>query len=241
MNLPIRNTVILFLFVGTLLTACGNNLWGTYEQYLTPTVELSVATLEKPIFSPTPTPSPTATHLPLTVTEIIPTPITPTLTPSIIQKTTVPGSVIPYTSQSGDSLNVVAIHFGINPTDITSSASLPATGFINPGTLLFLTMQPSPAHFTPSQPILPDSELVDSPSAVGFDIESFVKKAGGKLSTYTDFHTPVGTLSGVESVKMISVGSSISPRLLLALIQYYTGWVLGGSIPGLDEKSSVRL
>jgi hypothetical protein len=149
----------------------------------------------------------------------------------------VPGSTISYTSQSGDSLDVVAIHFGIKASEITSSAPLPTTGFINPGTLLFMPNRLSQTPTTPSQRIIPDSELVDSPSAVDFDIEGYVNSAGGTLSTFTDFHTPVGTISGAEGVKIISVGSSISPRLLLALIQYFTGWVQGPSKPGLDEKS----
>jgi hypothetical protein len=89
---------------------------------------------------------------------------------------------------------------------------------------------------TPSQPIIPDSELVDSPSAVGFDIASYVNSAGGYLSTFFDYHNPVGTISGAEAVQTISVGSSISPRLILALIQYYTGWVQGQPKPGLDDK-----
>ena len=37
-------------------------------------------------------------------------------------------------------------------------------------------------------------------------------------------------------MQIITVGSSISPRLVLALIQYYTGWVQGQPKPGLDEK-----
>jgi len=236
MNLPIRNTAIVILLIGILLSACGNNIWGTYDQYLTPTVKITVATPVDTIFTLTPIASPTTTPHPLTPTEFVAQVITPTQTPNIILSTSVPGSIIPYISQSGDSLNVVAIHFGISVSDITSSVSLPATGFINPGTLLFLHMLPSPAQTTPSQRIIPDSELVDSPSTVGFDLESYLKSARGKLSTYTEYMTTVGVITGAEGVKRISLGSSISPRLLLALIQYYTGWVQGQSKAGLDEK-----
>jgi murein DD-endopeptidase MepM/ murein hydrolase activator NlpD len=236
MNLPMRNTAILILLIGILLSACSNNIWGTYDQYLTPTIKTSVATPVDPIFTLTPTASATATLHTLTATKIVPPGITPTQTNSITPGTSMPGSIIPYISQSGDSLKVVAIHFGISISEITSSVSLPATGFINPGTLLFLPSNSSDTPTSPAQRILPDSELVDSPTAVDFDIESYVKKAGGKLSTFTDFHTPVGTLSGVDSIKMISIGSSINPRLLLALIQQYTGWVQGESIPGLNER-----
>jgi hypothetical protein len=77
---------------------------------------------------------------------------------------------------------------------------------------------------------------VYSPSAVDFDIEAYVNSAGGRLNTYTEWMTTVGTITGAEGVKRISLDSSINPRLLLALIQYYTGWVQGQSKPGLDEK-----
>jgi hypothetical protein len=132
---------------------------------------------------------------------------------------------------------VVAVHFGVSPSEISSSGPLPSNGFINPGTLLFLPNHLLQTPTTPSQPIIPDSELVDSPSAVGFDIASYVDSAGGYLSTFTDYHNPVGTISGADAVQIISVGSSISPRLILALIQYYTGWVQGQPKPGLDEKT----
>ena len=78
--------------------------------------------------------------------------------------------------------------------------------------------------------------MLNSPSSVGFDIEAYVKSAGGRLSTYTEWMNTVGTITGAQGVKRISQDSSISPRLLLALIQSYTGWVQGQSRPGLDEK-----
>jgi len=34
-------------------------------------------------------------------------------------------------------------------------------------------------------------------------------------------------ITGAEGVRRMAFGSSISPRILLALIQYYTGWVEG--------------
>ncbi len=69
---------------------------------------------------------------------------------------------------------------------------LPSTGFINPGTLLFLPDRLSQTPTTPSQPIIPDSELVDSPSAVGFDIEGYVNSAGGRLSSFHRIHDRCG-------------------------------------------------
>ena len=229
-------TLSLLIIVAMFLSACGSDLWGTYDSFLTPSPIATDTMAPMPVF--TSTPSPTLTALPETLpaTDIAPTISVATDTPSPVIPTGEPGSSIPYTSQSGDSLNVVAIHFGVQPSEITASVPLSATGFINPGTLMFIPARLAQTPTTPSQLIIPDSELVDSPSAVGFDIEAYINSAGGRLGAFKDFHTPVGTISGTESVRIITEGSSISPRLLLALIQYYTGWVLGQSKPGLDES-----
>jgi LasA protease len=230
----------LLLVIALLLSACGSDLWGTYGSSITPTPAATGTVPADPVSTLTPIPTLDASPLPLINTDQPPTatpPIdTPTATPAPVILTTAPGSTIPYTSQSGDSLDVIAVHFGVNASEITSSMPLPSTGFINPGTLLFLPNRLSLTPTTPSQPTIPDSELVDSPSAVGFDIGAYVNSAGGKLSTYNDYLTDVGTITGAEDVKRISLGSSISPRLILALIQYYTGWVQGTPKQGLDES-----
>ena len=239
----------LLLVIALLLSACGSDLWGTYDPYLTSLPEITGTGLEISEATPSATralptqPFATLTFLPTLTGSPLPlflTLLTPTGTATPVALTVPPGSSISYVSQSGDSLDVVAIHFGVSPSEITSPVPLPATGFINPGTLLFMPNALSQTITTLSQPILPDSELVDSPSAVGFDINAYVNSAGGVLSTFTDFHPPVGSISiisGAEAVRLISIGSSISPRLLLALIQYYTGWVQGPPKPGLDEKN----
>ena len=224
----------LLLVIGVLLSACDSKLWGTYDPYLTPSPSATVLIASSAVPTWTPVPTPAITPLPA----VSPTPTVSlhASTPSPTSVTGVPGSTIFYTSQSGDSLNVVAIHFGIRPSDIHASVLLSATGFINPGTLLLLPAPLSQIPTTPSRQIIPDSELVDSPSAVGFDIDAYVNSAGGRLSTFSEYMTTVGNISGAEGVKRISLGSSVSPRLLLALIESYTGWVQGQSKPGLDEK-----
>ncbi len=239
----------LLLVTSMLLSACGNDLWGSYDPTLTsppgntPTDSMASPEITRPVpTSPVstlvPFPTFTASPLPTVTTDPTSTGNPPTDSPTPVTSTSVPGATILYTSQSGDSLDVVASRFGINLADITSTGPLPTSGFINPGTLLVLPNRLSQTPTTPPQVIIPDSELVDSPSAVGFDIAGYLNSAGGYLSTFTDYHPPVGNdhISGAQAVQTISVGSSISPRLILALIQYYTGWVQGQPKQGLDEK-----
>ncbi len=142
--------------------------------------------------------------------------------------------MIYYQSQSGDSLEAVALHFGVQISEITSTVALPSAGLLNPNTLLIIPNLLSQIPSSPSQEIIPDSELVFSPSAQSFDIPGYVSLAGGYLST---FREPRGNIviSGAEVVRLMAFGSSISPRMLLALIQYYTGWVQGPTKPGVNS------
>ena len=131
-----------------------------------------------------------------------------------------------YYTQAGDTLPVVAIRFGVDVDDITpSDGNIPATGLLTPNTLLIiphmLVNTTSPAK------IIPDSELVYSPSAVDFDVEAYVNEAGGYLSRYSEWLGSTQWTSGAGIVSRIATENSINPRLLLALVEYQSGWVLG--------------
>jgi murein DD-endopeptidase MepM/ murein hydrolase activator NlpD len=86
---------------------------------------------------------------------------------------------------------------------------------------------------TSADPLLPDSELVNSPTSVGFDLPGFVQQAGGYLSTY---HEPVQNvdLSGAAIVQRVANELSINPRLLLAILEFRSHWVLGQPPAGQD-------
>jgi len=171
--------------------------------------------------------------LPLSTTQAATVLPSPTVTPTTAVTPGTPRPTIVYSSQSGDSLEAVALHFGVQVSEITSSGNLPTTGLLNPDTLLIIPNRLSQTATTPSRQLIPDSELLYSPSAQSFDIEGYVSSAGGKLST---FREPIayGMITGAEGVQRMAYGSSISPRMLLALIQYYTGWVQGSPKPGVD-------
>jgi LasA protease len=131
-----------------------------------------------------------------------------------------------YYTQAGDTLPVVATRFGVDaPEIISSSGSLPEKGLMNPNTLLVIPHKL--VNTTSSAKIIPDSELVYSPSAVDFDIEAFVNDAGGYLSTYKEWLGSTQWTSGAQIVKRIALENSINPRLLLALLEYQSGWVYG--------------
>ncbi len=224
----------ILLLTSSLLAACGNDLWGNYDPYLTQTsdpVEASLTATSEPTATPTPLPpTPTPTNSPTATA----TP-QPSDTPTPTGPTPTAGQMIVYTSQSGDSLAVVAIHFGVAISEITAQVPLPSTGFIDPGIRLIIPNRVNQAT-TPDQTFLPDSEVVYSPSTVDFDVESYVNKAGGKLSTYREYLVTYDWTTGAQDVQRIAFESSINPRLLLALIQYWGGWVQGEPFPSVGDR-----
>jgi hypothetical protein len=73
---------------------------------------------------------------------------------------------------------------------------------------------------------MPDSEVVDSPSTLDFDIDQYVAKAGGYLSTYKEYLSN-GWNNGAQVVERVAIENSINPRLLLSLLEFQSHWVLG--------------
>jgi murein DD-endopeptidase MepM/ murein hydrolase activator NlpD len=73
---------------------------------------------------------------------------------------------------------------------------------------------------------MPDSEVVYSPSASDFDIDGYINQAGGYLSNYTE-EVAGRTMSGSEIIKLVALENSANPRLLLAILEYKSRWVLG--------------
>jgi LasA protease len=146
------------------------------------------------------------------------------LPPSTSVATSEDPTRIRYVAQPGDTLPAIAGRFGVTPKQVFSSQPLPATKFIPAGQELWL---PNLLGETPyPSAILPDEAVINSPTAAGFDLDRFIRQAGGYLSTYQE---QVGgeTLSGAEIVRLVADESSVNPKLLLALLDYQSGWVTG--------------
>jgi murein DD-endopeptidase MepM/ murein hydrolase activator NlpD len=145
---------------------------------------------------------------------------TPTVTPTQPIVNTTP---FLYYTQAGDTLPVVAVRFGVQPEEISSPDEIPERALFNPGQLLVIPNRL--ANTTSSQHFMPDSEVVYSPSALDFDVNTFVEQSGGYLSDYSQYLATTGITSGPEVVQRIATENSINPRLLLALLEYQSGWV----------------
>ena len=161
--------------------------------------------------------------------EFTPTPtifIPPTET--LVPTPNVQREPIVYHAQAGDSLSVVATHFGVSTDQIQSNVELPVTSFINPGTLLAIPQVL--VNTTSGVHLLPDSEFVFSRAVTDSDfptdVVSFVNQAGGYLSQPREYDNTTLTHGG-EIVQQIAQNNSINPYLLLALLEYQSHWVYG--------------
>lgn len=129
-----------------------------------------------------------------------------------------------YPAQSGDTLQAVARRFGVQPEQIASDQDLPSLALLQPGQVLTIPNVVQADSFPAA--LLPDSEIIYSPSAAGFDTQGFIEAAGGYLSGYTEI-VDGELLAGSEIVRRIATETSTNPRLLLSFLEHRSGWVLG--------------
>lgn len=90
----------------------------------------------------------------------------------------------------------------------------------------------------PDDVLLADSEVVYGPGYVDFDATAFVDEQGGYLVEYTEY-VDGKTLTGAEVVERVAEQYSVGPRLLLALLEHYGGWVTNKTLT--EEQLSLPL
>jgi murein DD-endopeptidase MepM/ murein hydrolase activator NlpD len=138
--------------------------------------------------------------------------------------------------QTGDTIGALAIIYGVDTSAIFKlNPAIPNsdTAPISPGQVIMLPGQPNNINVTPSLKIIPDSELVDSPAAISFSVDQYVKYLPGFLRVYSETYDG-RLMSGVDIVNFLALSNSINPRLLLALLEYRGGW-LTNPVPGPDQ------
>jgi LasA protease len=136
------------------------------------------------------------------------------------------GDTWQYITQPGDTVAELAGRFGVEPAQIIDPMKFPPQMQLPSGQMLAI----SNTIGDPPYPglLLPDTEVMYSPAVLNFSVEDFVRQAGGFLSTYTE-QTDTGLLTGAQIVTQVAQDTSINPRLLLAILEYRSGWVF--SVP----------
>ncbi len=172
-----------------------------------------------------PTPNPAQTFLPPTRL-----PGAPILTPTPDQNRSLPTPATrpgEYVIQPGDTLGNIARAFGL-----TLEAIIAANPGIDPnwlavGQVIQLPQQqdPSTAGLTSTGfKIIPDSELVFGPAGAALDVADYTRRKGGYINIYTQ-NVEGELLNGPQIVEKVALNYSVNPRLLLAILEYQSGWV----------------
>ena len=172
--------------------------------------------------SATAVPSPSAT----TIWTLVP-PASPTFpaTPTQVATASLP---IVYRVQAGDTVNTLAIRFGVTPTDIrTLQGNAPPQGLLNPGLQVVVPVRLG--RTTAGDEYMPDSEVVFSASAAAFDVAAFAREKRGYFSRA---QAENGSGSASAALKRLALDNSVNPRLLLALLEHFGGWVTDPSPSG---------
>ncbi len=177
-----------------------------------------------PALTPTSTP---AIRLPTAV----PTTAPPAATPLPTRPVYNPGELLDYTAQTGDTLPVLAVHFNTSVEEILTANPIipPDVTTLPPGLPMQIPIYYRSFWGSPYQ-IIPDSLFVNGPAMVAFDTAEFLNKHGGWLSSYSDY-VAGQTRSGAEIIDYVASNFSVSPQILLALLEYQAGAVTHRIVP----------
>ena len=142
-----------------------------------------------------------------------------------------PGELVDYVAQSGDTLPALAARFNTTVDEIMEA---------NP--IIPLDATTMPPGFPMKIPIyylalwgtayqsLPDRAFVNGPSQIGFSTSAFVASTNGWLKNYR-IYAGEKMRTGAEAVDYVAANYSLSPRLLLALLEYQSGALTQPEMP----------
>ena len=128
-----------------------------------------------------------------------------------------------YTVKAGDTLGRIAERYGVTLEQLAQQNQIANPNLLSVGQVLIIPV-PTPGETGPGFKIIPDSELVYGPSSIGFDLEKFIQQQGGYLAYYRE-QVDKESLNGAQIIQRIAQDYSVNPRLLLALLQYQSGWL----------------
>jgi murein DD-endopeptidase MepM/ murein hydrolase activator NlpD len=136
---------------------------------------------------------------------------------------TLRGDYIEYHVQPYDFLSSIALKFGVSLEELIAANSLVDPNQLDVGQVLLIPPL-SPAAVGPDFKIVPDSELVNSPVALFFDVAAFIDAQSGYLKQHRE-EVDQRFLSGPQIVQRVASEYSVNPKLLLAVLEYQSGWL----------------
>ena len=232
-----------FLFLTLLLSSCTKSnrpdTYPTYDPFAPVNGTGAQVTLApgSDVMQPLRTPlGSTPTRAPLTVNVPAHNSSSSSTTPTPDQPHPIPTArdvLDQYTVQPGDTLGSIAQGYGITLESLMQANSLDESSILMVGTVLDIPpveVDPNPGS---SFKLIPDSELVYGPASAQFDVDSFIDEHAGYLAEYSQ-DVDGQTLTGAQIIELVSQNYSVNPRLLLALLEYRSGWVTDAEPQNVD-------
>jgi LasA protease len=139
-----------------------------------------------------------------------------------IENLNLPETQVAYTIQSGDTLPALAARFQVPEANIMdtnhTTIDRAANSTLPPNNALVIELGRKPGWGEPVH-IMPDNYFVNGPIQVDFDAEEYIRQSPGWLAKYVD--TSGGNrVTGTEILVNTAFNYSISPRVLLAIVEY---------------------
>jgi LasA protease len=127
-----------------------------------------------------------------------------------------------YSVRKGDTLTGIASLFGCDFEALIADNNIGDANSLQVGQQLDISA--CQIETGPAVRLLPNSEFVNGPAYVGFDVAAFAEAQGGYLAKHTE-KIRGKSLTGPEIVSLIAQRYSIGPRMLLAVLELKSGWV----------------
>ncbi len=142
-----------------------------------------------------------------------------------------PGELVDYTAQTGDTLPALALRFNTSMEEIlTANPQIPRDATtMPPGMPMKIPIYYLALWASPFQ-IIPDHAFVNGPTSSGFNTAAFVESHPGWLKNHRVYASGKWR-SGADMVDYIAINYSISPRLLLAILEYQGGALSDPELP----------
>ncbi len=142
-----------------------------------------------------------------------------------------PGALVLYTAQTGDTLPALAAHFNTSVKEILAANDVIPTEAttLPPGLPMQIPIYYLPFWGTQFR-MIPDSLFINGPAQVDFDTAMFVGNHEGWLRDYQEYAAG-DRRSGAQIVDYVAGKFSVSPRLLLALLEYQAGALSQPELP----------
>jgi murein DD-endopeptidase MepM/ murein hydrolase activator NlpD len=159
----------------------------------------------------------------------------PTTTPTVVKPILTPTPDAPhplpairteaeqYVVQPRDSLHHIAQRYFVSVEAILGANDISQPDYLEVGQVLTIPA-PQPDANGPGFKVIPDSELIFGPSSADFNVKDFIHSQGGYLSEYKE-EVNDRQMSGVKIIQRVAQDFSVNPRLLLAVLEYQSGWV----------------